>query len=277
MAVYLVDLAGHQRADELVQRPHPGGGALMTTMRNRPMSAARWRSPSRRRWRAAARCRWLRQRLFDGVLNSALTIVSLLVIAALVWPARKVPARRCGLGGIEPRRLPAGNGQARGRRLLAVHRRQVSPVHVRILSVRRAMARQSHLSRSALLLLVPLLVPRIPYKGSNAILFFGVFPVVAFFLLVGGLFGLEHVETRALGRAAGHARHLVHRHHRLAAARHPARARPALRAADRTHAVHRLHRILARRAADHGAVLRDLHAAVVSAAAAGRSTGCCGC
>jgi general L-amino acid transport system permease protein len=48
-------------------------------------------------------------------------------------------------------------------------------------------------------LLLPLLIPRIPYKGVNAILFFGVFPFVAFFLLVGGVLGLEHVETRAWG------------------------------------------------------------------------------
>jgi general L-amino acid transport system permease protein len=48
-------------------------------------------------------------------------------------------------------------------------------------------------------LLVPLMVPRIPYKGVNAVLFFGVYPVVAFFLLVGGAFDLEYVETRSWG------------------------------------------------------------------------------
>ena len=48
-------------------------------------------------------------------------------------------------------------------------------------------------------LLIPLLIPKIPYKALNAVLFFGVFPVVAFFLLVGGVFGLEHVETRIWG------------------------------------------------------------------------------
>jgi general L-amino acid transport system permease protein len=48
-------------------------------------------------------------------------------------------------------------------------------------------------------LLVPLLIPRVPYKALNAILFFGVFPIVAFVLLVGGVFGLQHVETRAWG------------------------------------------------------------------------------
>ena len=50
-----------------------------------------------------------------------------------------------------------------------------------------------------LALLVPLLIPRVPYKALNALLFFGVFPVVAFFLLVGGVFGLPHVETRLWG------------------------------------------------------------------------------
>ena len=47
-------------------------------------------------------------------------------------------------------------------------------------------------------LLAPLLIPKVPYKGLNAILFFGVFPFIAFFLLVGG-FGLPYVETPLWG------------------------------------------------------------------------------
>jgi general L-amino acid transport system permease protein len=39
-----------------------------------------------------------------------------------------------------------------------------------------------------------LMIPRVPRKGLNAILLFGVFPVVAYFLLYGG-FGLPIVET----------------------------------------------------------------------------------
>ena len=50
-----------------------------------------------------------------------------------------------------------------------------------------------------LLLLVPLLVPRAPFKRLNAILFFAIFPFVAFFLLVGGYFGLPYVETPLWG------------------------------------------------------------------------------
>ncbi|TJW23087.1 MAG: amino acid ABC transporter permease, partial [Mesorhizobium sp.] len=44
-------------------------------------------------------------------------------------------------------------------------------------------------------LLVPLLIPKVPRKGLNAILLFGALPVVAFILLVGGMFGLPLVET----------------------------------------------------------------------------------
>jgi general L-amino acid transport system permease protein len=47
-------------------------------------------------------------------------------------------------------------------------------------------------------LLAPLLLPRLPYKRANALAFFGVYPVVAFFLLLGG-FGLPEVETRQWG------------------------------------------------------------------------------
>src|SRR6266436_5105110 len=41
----------------------------------------------------------------------------------------------------------------------------------------------------AAILLLPLLIPRLPAKGLNAGLFFGAFPIVAFFLLHGGGLG----------------------------------------------------------------------------------------
>ena len=48
-------------------------------------------------------------------------------------------------------------------------------------------------------LLAPLLIPRVPYKRLNAILFFAVLPFIVFFLLVGGFFGLPSVETPLWG------------------------------------------------------------------------------
>lgn len=48
------------------------------------------------------------------------------------------------------------------------------------------------------ILLVPMLMPKAPFKALNAILLFLVLPVVAFFLLTGG-FGLPYVETPLWG------------------------------------------------------------------------------
>ncbi|MEW9807512.1 amino acid ABC transporter permease [Mesorhizobium marinum] len=48
-------------------------------------------------------------------------------------------------------------------------------------------------------LLAPLLIPSAPFKKLNAILFFAVFPFVAFYLLVGGFLGLPYVETSLWG------------------------------------------------------------------------------
>ncbi|MCJ8518326.1 general L-amino acid transport system permease protein [Pseudorhizobium tarimense] len=48
-------------------------------------------------------------------------------------------------------------------------------------------------------LLAPILTPRLPYKGWNALALFVVFPILAFFLLHGGTFGLERVETPLWG------------------------------------------------------------------------------
>lgn len=50
-----------------------------------------------------------------------------------------------------------------------------------------------------LVLLVPLLIPRVPRKSLNSLLLFLVFPIFAYFLLVGGNFGLVHVESTLWG------------------------------------------------------------------------------
>ncbi len=48
-------------------------------------------------------------------------------------------------------------------------------------------------------LLVPMLIPKAPRKTLNAVLLFIIFPIVAFFLLHGGYFGLQKVETAFWG------------------------------------------------------------------------------
>jgi len=49
------------------------------------------------------------------------------------------------------------------------------------------------------ILLIPMLIPKAPFKTANAVLLFLVLPFVSFFLLVGGHFGLPRVETQLWG------------------------------------------------------------------------------
>ena len=48
-------------------------------------------------------------------------------------------------------------------------------------------------------LLIPLLIPKVPFKRTNAVLFLVVFPVVSYFLLAGGVFGLRPMPTEKWG------------------------------------------------------------------------------
>lgn len=47
--------------------------------------------------------------------------------------------------------------------------------------------------------LIPMAIPSVPRKGLTALFLFAIFPVLAFILLVGGMFGLRHVETPLWG------------------------------------------------------------------------------
>src|SRR3954451_25273701 len=141
---------------------------------------------------------WLRQRLFGSVANTILTLLSAIIIAALVWPAIKftlIDAVWTGSSRDDCIAEKVGREVGACWPFIAAKFRQfmygfypfdlqwrVNPTFV-IWGV----------------LLVALLIPRIPYKIVNAILFFGVFPVVSFFMLVGGRFGLEHVPTSNWG------------------------------------------------------------------------------
>ncbi|MBJ6986973.1 amino acid ABC transporter permease [Devosia sp. MC521] len=49
------------------------------------------------------------------------------------------------------------------------------------------------------LLIIPLLIPRVPFKIINAVLFFVVYPVICFYLLNGGVFGMRPVPTEQWG------------------------------------------------------------------------------
>ncbi|SFZ82482.1 general L-amino acid ABC transporter membrane protein [Devosia enhydra] len=50
-----------------------------------------------------------------------------------------------------------------------------------------------------IIFILPLLVPRAPFKRTAAVMFFLVYPVVAYFLMAGGVFGLRPVPTNFWG------------------------------------------------------------------------------
>jgi general L-amino acid transport system permease protein len=141
---------------------------------------------------------WTRARLFDGVFNTALTLISAVIIVALVWPTLKflvIDAVWTGSSRVDC--LPETVGREVG---------ACWPfIKAKFAQFMYGFYPQSEQWRVNLtyalgaILLVPLLIPRVPYKGLNAILFFVVFPVAGFVLLVGGVFGLPHVETRLWG------------------------------------------------------------------------------
>ncbi len=61
----------------------------------------------------------------------------------------------------------------------------------------------------AAVLIVPLAMPKAPYKVINALLFFVALPIVTVVLLSGGLFGLSAGADRAVGWPARHPDHLA--------------------------------------------------------------------
>ena len=141
---------------------------------------------------------WLRQKLFGSVLNTIATLLSAVILAALIWPAiRFMLIDAVWVGSSRTDCLAETVGRPVGAcwPFIAAKFAQFMYGFYPADQVWRVNLTYA----VGLVLLVPLMIPRVPYKTLNAILFFGVFPVVAFYLLVGGVFGLQHVETRLWG------------------------------------------------------------------------------
>jgi general L-amino acid transport system permease protein len=141
---------------------------------------------------------WLRQRLFGSVPNAILTVVSLAILAALIWPTVKfLVIDAVWIGSSRTDCLPETAGHTVGACWPFIAAKFDQFMYGFYPQDQQWRVNLTYALGA--ILLVPLLIPRLPYKAANAIAFFGVFPVVAFFLLVGGVFGLPHVETRLWG------------------------------------------------------------------------------
>jgi general L-amino acid transport system permease protein len=139
-----------------------------------------------------------RARLFGGVLNTLLTLLAAVVAALLLWPAAKfllIDAVWTGTSRVDCLAQTAGHEVGACWPFIAAKFGQF------MFGFYPAAERWRVELTYALgvVLLVPLLVPSVPYKRLNALLFFAAYPVVGFLLLTGGVLGLPPVETRLWG------------------------------------------------------------------------------
>jgi general L-amino acid transport system permease protein len=141
---------------------------------------------------------WIRSHLFNSIGNAVLTVLGVIGLAALAWPTlRFLLIDAVWRGSERTDCLPETVGRNVGAcwPFIAAKFDQLMfgfyPADKRW--------RVGLVYELAALLLAPLLIPPAPYKRLNAILFFGVFPIVAGILLAGGLLGLTGVETRLWG------------------------------------------------------------------------------
>jgi general L-amino acid transport system permease protein len=139
-----------------------------------------------------------RARLFDGVFNTVLTIIGAIIIVALLWPTvRFLILDAVWIGSSRVDCLPETVGREVGACWPFIQAKFGQFMFGFYPDDERWRVNLTY--ALGVILLVPLLIPRVPYKALNAILFFGVFPVVGFFLLVGDVLGLPHVETGLWG------------------------------------------------------------------------------
>jgi general L-amino acid transport system permease protein len=140
----------------------------------------------------------MRARLFDRPSNAALTVISGVTIVLLAWPTIRflfIDAVWDGASRVDC--LPETIGHEVGACWPFIKAKLPQLMYGFYPESERWRVNLAY--ALGVILLVPLLIPRLPYKGMNATLFFGVFPIIGFFLLVGGMLGLAHVETREWG------------------------------------------------------------------------------
>ncbi len=136
---------------------------------------------------------WLRDNLFSSIGNSVLTLVGLLVIYVMVTGLFDFAVLNATWTGADGEACRPNSGAC----WPMVHAKFAQFMYGRYPDNERWRVDLTYLL--AVIGLVPLMIPRAPYKLQNAIYLFGVFPVLAFALLVGGFLGLTHIATEYWG------------------------------------------------------------------------------
>jgi general L-amino acid transport system permease protein len=147
--------------------------------------------------------KWFRVNLFSNVTDTVLTLLALMFIAWYLPPVLRwafVDASWVGTDRTVCATIAQGGIQPDG--WSGACWAFVNAKFQQFMYGRYTLSQRWRVDLTAVMfvmLLVPLLLPRVPHKFWNAIAFFIVFPVVAFILLVGGYFGLPLVPTNLWG------------------------------------------------------------------------------
>ncbi len=135
---------------------------------------------------------WLRANLFSGPLNSLVSVVTIVVLARLIWPFLEWSLFDADWLGTT-REDCTGDGacwvfiSARFESIVYGFYPEAARWRVDIVFAMMA------------LLIAWLAIPRLPAKRWVGLFTLVGFPIIAYFLLVGGSFGLLHVPTREWG------------------------------------------------------------------------------
>lgn len=140
---------------------------------------------------------WMRRNLFSTWWNSLLTLSGLVLIYLVLAPVVEFSfLNAVWTGNDRTDCLPAEGGKA-GACWAYIGAKLGQFVYGRYPEAERWRVDLAFLLLAAGL--VPMAIPRVPGKRWNAAFLLVVFPVVAFVLLNGGLFGLDRVETALWG------------------------------------------------------------------------------
>lgn len=146
---------------------------------------------------------WLRKNLFATPGDTVMTIISLLILAWLVPPALQwlfIDASWTGGGRGVCATIAQGGSQPDG--WSGACWAFVNAKFDQFLFGRYPIEerwRPAFVGILFVLFLAPMLIPKIPYKGLNALLLLVALPIIATILLPGGWLGLPYVETPLWG------------------------------------------------------------------------------
>ena len=136
---------------------------------------------------------WLRDNLFSTVGNAVMTLIGLVLIYNAVSGLFGFAIQHATFTGADGEACRPNSGAC----WPMVHAKFGQFMYGRYPDGERWRVDLTYLL--AIVGLVPLMIPRVPYKLQNAIYLFAIFPVIAFILLLGGVFGLPLVQTEYWG------------------------------------------------------------------------------